>query len=297
MKKHTGVIIARFQSPYLHDGHKDLIEYVKERHQKVVVVLGVSPVGATKNNPYDFFTRERMLRAAYPAMTVLPLQDNPSDESWSAMLDQLLQNSFPGEAFVLYGSRRSFIEYYSGKNTCEEMPAQNNENATAIRHQFADQVEDSEAFRKGINYALQNLFDKVYPTVDIAVFKDNRQELLLVRKPGTEEWRLPGGFTDPEDSDYEAAARRELAEECGRLEIGKMNYEKSFRIDDWRYRRERDGIMTTLFSTNYNFGVAQAADDIEECRWTKLEAIEKKEIVLVNEHKTMINFLVAKYKN
>ncbi len=38
----TGVIIARFQTPFLHEGHKALIQSVKENHKKIVIVLGVS---------------------------------------------------------------------------------------------------------------------------------------------------------------------------------------------------------------------------------------------------------------
>lgn len=36
----TGVIIARFQTPYLHDGHLELIEAVKEKHEKIIVFIG-----------------------------------------------------------------------------------------------------------------------------------------------------------------------------------------------------------------------------------------------------------------
>lgn len=297
MKKHTGVIIARFQSPYLHQGHQALIEYVQKKHQKLVVVLGVNPTGATKNNPYDFYTRERMLRVAYPNITVLPMQDNASDKLWSMRLDELLSASFPSEHFVLYGSRDCFINYYSGKNLCEEIPAIENFNATEIRYELSDHVEDNIAFRKGVNYALQNMFDKVYPTVDIAVFRENRQSILLARKPNTTSWRLPGGFVDAADATYEMAAARELAEECGQIEVGKMCYEKSFQIDDWRYRKEKDSIMTTLFSTDFSFGLPKAADDIEECRWVSLKAIENKSILIEKEHHQMIHYLIAKYKN
>lgn len=297
MKKYTGVIIARFQSPYLHKGHNSLIKFVQNKHQKLVVVLGVNPVGATKNNPYDFYTRERMLRSEYPNITVIPMQDNASDKVWSLKLDELLQTSFPGEDFLLYGSRNCFIEFYSGKFSCKEIPAIKKINATEIRYQLSDQVQNSESFRKGVNYALQNMFDKVYPTVDIAVFKENRQVLLLVRKPNTNEWRLPGGFTDPTDDSYESAAKRELFEECGAIEVGKMGYERSFQIDDWRYRKEKDSIMSTLFSTNYSFGMPKAADDIEECRWVSMRQLEEKKVHLTKEHQQMIHFLVAKYKN
>ena len=98
----TGVIIARFQSPYLHEGHKHLIENAMKKHAKLIIVLGISPVTGSRRNPYDYFTRERMIKQAYPNLVVLPLCDMPSDQDWSAALDQLLQQTFPCESFVLY---------------------------------------------------------------------------------------------------------------------------------------------------------------------------------------------------
>ena len=52
--KATGVIIARFQTQYLHDGHKYLLDEIRSKHNKVVVVLGISPVKGSKRNPFDF---------------------------------------------------------------------------------------------------------------------------------------------------------------------------------------------------------------------------------------------------
>ena len=39
MNKKTGVIIARFQTPYLHKGHIDLIKFVKDQHIKQLLFL------------------------------------------------------------------------------------------------------------------------------------------------------------------------------------------------------------------------------------------------------------------
>ncbi|MDR6945075.1 hypothetical protein [Mucilaginibacter pocheonensis] len=55
----TAVIIARFQTPYLHNGHKQLINTVKENHAKLIILLGVSPIMGSRKNPYDYYTREK----------------------------------------------------------------------------------------------------------------------------------------------------------------------------------------------------------------------------------------------
>lgn len=48
-----GVIIARFQTPYLHEGYKYLLKKIYAKHNKVIVVLGISPVKGSRRNPFD----------------------------------------------------------------------------------------------------------------------------------------------------------------------------------------------------------------------------------------------------
>ena len=35
----VGVIVGRFQSPYLHDGYKCLFDYVRSKHSRVFVFI------------------------------------------------------------------------------------------------------------------------------------------------------------------------------------------------------------------------------------------------------------------
>lgn len=273
--KPTGVIIARFQTPSLHEGHLELIRQVKQKHNRLIIVLGVSPVKGSRKHPLDYYTRERMIKQLFSEVIILPLSDQADDKVWSSKLDELLSTNFPHESFVLYGSRDSFIPYYGGRYPTNDLPPVKDYNATALREAVSDKVFDTEEFRAGIIYNTYNQFPKVYPTVDIAVFRHNRTELLLGRKPAENAWRLPGGFTDPEDLNFDAAARRELQEECGQLETSPMQYELSMQMDDWRYRSEIDKIITTLFSTDLIFGEPNPADDIAALRWVPVNKIRE----------------------
>ena len=136
----TGVIIARFQTPYLHAGHIELIEKVKCSHNKLIIILGISPITGSRYNPYDYYTREKMIKTAYNDIVVLPLSDHPDDRVWSANLDNLLASAFPTETFILYGSRDSFIPYYSGKYDTNELPEHGDYSATELRKKYADKV-------------------------------------------------------------------------------------------------------------------------------------------------------------
>lgn len=293
----TGVIIARFQTPYLHEGHTHLINNIQQKHNKLVVVLGVAPIVGTRKNPYDYHTREKLLKKQYPNIVVLPLSDHPNDSMWSQSLDQLLTSAFPSEKFVLYGSRDSFIPYYTGKIETQELPEHGDYNATQLRAMFADLVFDSQDFRAGIIYAYNHQYTKVYPTVDVAVFRNDKTEILLGSKHINNKWRLLGGFSDPEDNNFEEAAKRELLEEAGPIEVGTLSYEMSCKIDDWRYRNEADKIITTVFSCDHIFGTPKGQDDIAEVDWFKIKDLKNMMDAgkITPEHLPLITFLFEKY--
>lgn len=291
----TAVIIARFQTPYLHEGHKHLLEEIRKKHNKIVVVLGISQVQGSIKNPFDFYTREKMLKIFMPELVVIPLSDEATDRFWSVQLDTRLKTTFPGESFLLYGSRDSFIPYYTGTLKVVELPEYGDHNATELRTMNSDHVLDTDDFRLGINYAFHNTFPKVFPTVDIAVYNENHTQILLGKKYGQDKWRLPGGFTDPADDSYEEAAHRELMEECGKIEVSKMKYKASLKINDWRYKNERDKIITHLFVCHLIFGKPEAGDDLQEVGWFEVSKIAEMMIDndIVPEHVDLLSILIA----
>jgi bifunctional NMN adenylyltransferase/nudix hydrolase len=293
----TGVIIARFQTPYLHEGHTHLLDNILNKHNKLVIVLGVAPIVGTRKNPFDYHTREKLLKNQYPNVVVLPLSDHPNDVTWSQNLDSLLKSAFPTEKFVLYGSRDSFIPYYYGKIETEELPEHGDYNATQLRAMYADLVFDSQDFRAGIIYAYNHQYTKVYPTVDVAVFRNQKTEILLGSKTINNKWRLLGGFSDPEDNSFEEAAKRELLEEAGPIEVSELSFEMSCKIDDWRYRHEADKIITTVFSCDHVFGTPKGQDDIAEVAWYQVKNLGKmlQNEEITPEHTPLIKFLFEKY--
>jgi len=292
-----GVIIARFQTPYLHEGHKALIDSVKTTHNKTVIVLGVSPVLGSRRNPLDFHTRERMIKKEYSDLVVLPLPNHPIDTQWSQNLDKLLGDTFPGSKFKLFGSRDSFIPFYSGRYPTEQLAETGSHSSTLLRDKISDRVLDSEEFRTGVIYAYSNTYLKVYPTVDIALFRNNKTDILLGKKTIDKKWRLLGGFSDPTDDNYEAAAKRELTEECGEIDTTPMQYEGSFRVADWRYMNEADKIITSLFSSDFISGEPKGSDDIAEVKWFSLREVNEMMLVreTASEHFPQLSALIKKY--
>ncbi len=296
-----GVIVGRFHVGDPHNGHQGLIRYVKERHSDVLIVLGVPATYPTDHDPLPYELRRTMLLKQDRDLTIAPLQDMRSNESWSKALDGLIRTTFPERDAVLYGSRDSFRDSYSGSFETSFVPDMSRHSGTAERERIQRKPSITRAFRKGVIYATVTRPPITYPTVDIGIYRriPGKQgsasiEVLLGRKPHdpSGQYRFIGGFVDPTDASYEAATRRERSEESGDYEHGPLQYVGSHRVDDWRYRGTKDGIMTILFRAQYIYGSIEAADDIETLQWFALERIKD---VLVEEHRPLGNKYLASF--
>ncbi len=292
----VGVIVGRFQVHQLHEAHRSLIQSVTKLHPQTFIVLGASPVRVSQRNPLDIEARRQLFREQFPDITVLYLKDEPSDEAWSAALDRLLDDVLtPAQSATLYGGRDSFIARYSGAYKTEVLEPEVYASGTELRRTIRGKVRGTEDFRAGVIWASANGYPKVFPTVDVAVRgqivgpSDGtalEHKWLLVKKPNETLWRFPGGFVQPNDLNYEAAARREVAEETG-VSIDGLTYVGSHRVDDWRYRDEDDKIVTILYLATYVYGPVRPADDVSHAKWfATIEADN-----LVPEHRPLLDLL------
>lgn len=299
----TGVIVARFQIDYLSHGHLDLVRKVRKKYtnenDKVLIILGESEVYLTNRNPLNFEFRKAMLQEQLSYINnivILRITDNRSNEVWSENLDNLLSSY---KNVTLFHSRDSFMPCYTGKHKTKEIKVIFKCSATERRREIAnlDTVVSNASFRQGIIYTVENKFPTAYTTVDIAVLRIiqnpdcthednyNKLQLLLGRKPGRDKYCFIGGFVDPTDSCLESAAGRELSEEVPGLMTHEFKYVSSHKVDDFRYKGTKDGIMTSLMITYKLGGSEKAGDDIEEVKWFNLKNFDYENILTPHHHK------------
>lgn len=284
MKNKTlGVIIGRFQTPYLHAGHKALLDAVQEKSDRMLVFVGCTSLKNTTKDPLDYPTRFEMIRQAYPHAEISALYDTNEDELWSNKVDAKITEQKGSYKPTLYGGRDSFIPYYKpyGKYPVEELQFdQEAISATEIRLQVEFEKILDAAQRTGIIHAAMNRYPHAQAAVDIAVLKITTSSILLGRKANETKWRLPGGFVDPQqDESYEEAAKRELMEECGSFEISHPEYLMSKQVDDYRYKDLPDKIYTSLYSCIYIFGKPVAGDDLAEVKWFSIKDLLKDDYI------------------
>ena len=290
----VGILVGRFQVHELHEAHKDLIDTVLRKHDRVIIFIGLSPLRNTVNNPLDFNTRKRMIQETYPDVEVYYVKDNPSDEAWSKSLDREIQQFLkPYQTAVLYGSRDSFIPYYSGTFPTQELESTKYISGTEVRKRIANKYTNSAAFRAGAISASLDRYPTCYPCVDIAILDRKRMMVLMGKKEGEPHLRFIGGFADPKSPSYEADARREVAEETS-IEIDGIEYIGSTVINDWRYRKEIDKIKTLFFVADYQFGRPQAADDIAHVEWVPMVDFMNNTVKIMPEH-VVLGDMLADY--
>lgn len=274
----VGIIVARFQTSFLHEGHCSLINYVQKQNDTVIVFLGISSTKLSIQNPLPFEAREAMVKASYPNVKIYSIGDAKYDSEWDKELDKLIESYTDSkDEITLYSDRDGFSKGYKGKYKTEfAYVTVAGISGTKIRMGCHSYVGTTKEWRKGVIWASANKYPVSYQAVDIAVIKAS--EVLLGKKKGENKLRFIGGFVDPTDNSLEEAAKRELFEECGHIEIGKLEYLGSYRIDDWRYKKEKDKILSAFFACTYLFGNIKPSDDIEEAKWVPIYSLKDTDI-------------------
>lgn len=266
-----GVVVARFQVDELSKGHKYLLGVVRSHSDVVCVVLGYDENRGSKKNPLDLLTRKNMVEAYWreedgpERLIILPKHNRPDDAVWSQELDKMLSETFPGHSITLYGGRDSFLARYSGGLPTFEVAGDPLvQSGTEIRKAISKQPGTTKEFRRGVIYGCSDQWPRVFPCVDIALFRPCAVgKLILGRRKGETLNRFFGGFVG-QGEDLETAALRELKEEAG-VAGHLLKYLHSFPVNDYRYRTPDDGqVLTSFFVCEAAPGVVPTAgDDID----------------------------------
>lgn len=294
----VGAIVGRFQVPELHEEHKALIQKVLDTHPRVLTILGLAADACkcTYNNPLDFPTRKAMIEKNFPTVEVLYIKDVGNNEIWSKELDRIINSQIgPGQKVVLYGSRDSFVPHYCGKFSTEELVPSKYLSGTEIRKNVGIRSKQTAEFREGVIWAVENQWPSALPTVDVAIVNQNDQSLLTIRKSNQKLYQFVGGFASTNGASYEEDAAREVFEETN-SECKNYTYLGSAKIDDWRFRSERNKIKTTFFLAEYVCGTPKVNDPFEniaELRWFNWAEI--KEGIFIPEHRPLVRMLKEKF--
>lgn len=87
----TALFIGRFQ-PF-HNGHLDAIKVILKEYEKVIIVIGSKQYFNTKENPYSYEERKKMLELSLKeekitSYELIGLDDIHNDEKWVDYLNE-----------------------------------------------------------------------------------------------------------------------------------------------------------------------------------------------------------------
>jgi bifunctional NMN adenylyltransferase/nudix hydrolase len=290
----VGVIVARFQVPELHAGHRWLLAEVFKHHDNVLIALGDRKSARSKLYPLTFEEREVMIRQAFPEQTFLvkPVYDHPfSNIEWSKRLDALIRETFPGQKAILCGSRGSFIPKYEGSFPTRELVSTLPDSGTAHREALA--FPHTRDGRAAIIYEMQNRFPFIYSTSDLAIIERRSNYVLLIgKKQHGGLLSFVGGHAEKTDSHGRMVAEREGGEEVLDIRMGEPVYIDTVAIDDPRYRGTPDGVMTTFYRAEYEGGTASPGSDADFVQWVLRDRLNQ---ILVPWHQPLGALLNEKW--
>lgn len=298
----VGIIVGRFQCPYLHAGYRELFKYVCDKHNRVIIFIETSSVKSGIHNPLSYDIRRNMLLLEFSNkeyintnVEIHAINDIGNIPLWNIMLDSKIEMCVPAtESVILYGSRDSFIKTYNGKyTTCEVMPV-SDISATKIRTLLKEDISglNNVYFRSGIVHCSQNRWSNSIACVDASIVNYKDSVLLLAKKATNDKYQFPGGFIDPAiDTSGESAIIREVMEETGISYKKYPSYIGSAMIDDPRYKHENDKIMTFLYELQY-CGQACARDDISEIKWIPFSDLTYD--IIVPQHRVLLEMVLVK---
>lgn len=250
----VGVLIARFQTHKLVEAHLNILNSLRSKYAKVLVLLTTPAIKATIENPLDYPSRAEMIRTSFPDVLIQPLADTSSDGQWSWKIDVAIREAFGALVKVsIHASSDAAVPFYIGTHKILPLPPKIQQSIAGVKASLKNDsaLMGTPAWRAGMVHSSTARFDLSYQRVDVVPYRIEKGnlEILLLSREENEGLFSIGGSVLTKDLSLEEASKRELWDQVGVRGLPK--YVGSTRVNDWRFRFERDKVLSSVFVVGY----------------------------------------------
>lgn len=246
---HIGIIVGRFQSPYVTEGHKAVIRIAAKAEDEIVFFLLDNKIPFSERNPLPYDIREKMLSTymlgefKHKKFRFFALQEQKYAGSMQRAIDYTMTKNFDSkDAFTMYGGPGSYAERYGGLATVQMIDRIYGMNSGDARRCAYDMEVQTTNLLQGVIHALNYRSPVCYNYIVNVVLYDKGEstEILVVDDSRMRHHVLPTFEVNNAHSSFEAQAISEITKIIPTAILGNTTHVKSFKVADWRFRNSQD---------------------------------------------------------
>ncbi|MEF8880630.1 MAG: adenylyltransferase/cytidyltransferase family protein [Candidatus Nanohaloarchaea archaeon] len=159
--------LGRFQP--LHLGHREVIEEFEKEFDDFSVLIGSPEKSRTERNPLTFEERKSLIKACFPDIDVLPVEDtdeSPEDTEWEDDVNKLWAGKFEEEGFEIIISGNELVREIIENHTSIQVrrPEMHNESiysGTEVRRRINSGEEWRYLTPKCSHEKLENFLERI----------------------------------------------------------------------------------------------------------------------------------------
>lgn len=246
-----GVIVGRFQSPYLTDGHKALLKEAYQNSDEVAIFLLNNTIPFSDSNPLPFDLRQALLlnyvtrEYKDKKTTFYSLPDQKYKSTLMFSIDQALITAYTNMVkFTMYGGPRSLAATYCGIAEVKLIEDNFHSNRSKdARNEAYDTQAFNVDFLKGVIHALnyRRVVCHNY-IVSVLLHQDEDGETYCIAREDSKLKRhvFPTESVVSTYDTYEEQSKASMEQMFKGAIISSGSHIVSMKVDDWRFGNTSD---------------------------------------------------------
>lgn len=239
-----GVVVGKFQTPYLTEAHQHLFDKAIEENDQLVIFVLDKHIEFTDNNPLPYRIREDMLLQNFwgesnGRISIYPLQEQKYASVLQHNLDStLLSHWSASHEFTLYSGADGVGSFYDGLCKVEICEFQSRKKSKQLRSYAFDKEDYEKEIAQGMIHAVGHKPPLCYNYV-VSIVRA-RDGLITIKYPDTKYLSFPTIELNSEHNSIIEASFSHITTLVPGASLTQGSHLHSIKVDDWRFRDSED---------------------------------------------------------